>query len=370
MGASVRVPATSANLGPGFDSFGLALDLHNVFTADLAEEWRVAVVGEGEGELATDGTNRVAVAMARAFQEAGRPELRARHRLLERHSAAGRPGFVLGGDRRRAAARRAARGRRLRRSTPHRARRRDRGTSRQHRRRPARRFHGVLAAERRASVRTVRARPRTGRCRRAGARRARNRGGASHAAAGGFPRRRRVQRGPRRAALGGDRERAARAARPRPRRPAARALPPGRGGRPARGQGDPARRRRGRRRAIRCRSHDDRPCRCRHRRGRTCPRARSRRSGFARPFATLAPDARRKPCASLAPAPWSPSSRGPSWQSSARYCRSFWRWALPRLPCGVSTWRSPCSSRPVRCGTLPRSISARCTSPSSTSFSR
>ena len=27
MGAGVSVPATSANLGPGFDSFGLALEL-------------------------------------------------------------------------------------------------------------------------------------------------------------------------------------------------------------------------------------------------------------------------------------------------------------------------------------------------------
>jgi homoserine kinase len=77
VGASVRVPATSANLGPGFDSFGLALDLHNVFTADLDDQWLVTVSGEGSGELASDGTNRVAVAMARAFEEAGRPELRA-----------------------------------------------------------------------------------------------------------------------------------------------------------------------------------------------------------------------------------------------------------------------------------------------------
>lgn len=77
MGAAVLVPATSANLGPGFDSFGLALDLHNRFVADLAEEWSVAVAGEGEGVLASDGTNIVARAMAVAFEEAGRPELRA-----------------------------------------------------------------------------------------------------------------------------------------------------------------------------------------------------------------------------------------------------------------------------------------------------
>lgn len=77
MGASVRVPATSANLGPGFDSFGLALDLHNVFTADLADEWHVTVTGEGAAELASDATNRIAQAMARAFEEAGKPDLRA-----------------------------------------------------------------------------------------------------------------------------------------------------------------------------------------------------------------------------------------------------------------------------------------------------
>lgn len=77
MGAAVLVPATSANLGPGFDSFGLAVDLHNRFEAELASEWHVDVQGEGAGRLATDGTNLAAVAMARAFAEAGRPELRA-----------------------------------------------------------------------------------------------------------------------------------------------------------------------------------------------------------------------------------------------------------------------------------------------------
>ncbi len=78
MGAAVLVPATSANLGPGFDSFGLALDLHNRFEAELAEEWRVEVEGEGAGHLRTDAKNVVARSMARAFTEAGRPELKAR----------------------------------------------------------------------------------------------------------------------------------------------------------------------------------------------------------------------------------------------------------------------------------------------------
>ena len=77
MGAVIAVPATSANLGPGFDSFGLALDVHNTFEAELADAWLVEVEGEGAGRLATDATNLAAVAMASAFAEAGRPELKA-----------------------------------------------------------------------------------------------------------------------------------------------------------------------------------------------------------------------------------------------------------------------------------------------------
>ena len=33
---TVRVPATSANLGPGFDSLGLALSLHDTVQARVA----------------------------------------------------------------------------------------------------------------------------------------------------------------------------------------------------------------------------------------------------------------------------------------------------------------------------------------------
>ncbi len=84
MGAAVLVPATSANLGPGFDSFGLALDLRNRFEAELAPDWAVQVEGEGAGVLATDATNVVALSMARAFAEADRPELCAHIRCLNR----------------------------------------------------------------------------------------------------------------------------------------------------------------------------------------------------------------------------------------------------------------------------------------------
>lgn len=84
MGAAVLIPATSANLGPGFDSFGLALDLHNRFEAELADEWSVEIEGEGAGILRTDAGNRVASAMALAFSELGRSDLRARIGCLNR----------------------------------------------------------------------------------------------------------------------------------------------------------------------------------------------------------------------------------------------------------------------------------------------
>jgi len=70
---SVRVPATTANLGSGYDAFGLALALHNTVTARLAPagQWRVAVSGEGAGWAPKGADNLVAVAMARLFAEAG-----------------------------------------------------------------------------------------------------------------------------------------------------------------------------------------------------------------------------------------------------------------------------------------------------------
>ena len=58
MRVRVRVPATSANLGPGFDCFGLALDLCNEITIDTSARPGVAWEGEGAAELPTDGSDR------------------------------------------------------------------------------------------------------------------------------------------------------------------------------------------------------------------------------------------------------------------------------------------------------------------------
>lgn len=63
MRLTARVPATSANLGPGFDCFGLALDLCNEITIDTGGEPGVSWEGEGADELPTDGSDMVSRAM-------------------------------------------------------------------------------------------------------------------------------------------------------------------------------------------------------------------------------------------------------------------------------------------------------------------
>ncbi|GHV27484.1 homoserine kinase [Synergistales bacterium] len=58
----VRTPATSANLGAGFDTLGMALSLYNIFTVTeiLPEgEFRAAVIGEGARELTDAKDNMV-----------------------------------------------------------------------------------------------------------------------------------------------------------------------------------------------------------------------------------------------------------------------------------------------------------------------
>lgn len=70
---SIRVPASTANLGSGYDAFGLALALHNTVRAELAEPgvWDVTISGEG-AEMASHGAdNLVARSMARLFDAAG-----------------------------------------------------------------------------------------------------------------------------------------------------------------------------------------------------------------------------------------------------------------------------------------------------------
>jgi homoserine kinase len=69
----VLVPATSANLGPGFDSAGLALDLVDELVAMVTEDSGVLVEvsGEGSDDLPRDSSHLVVQAMALGFSALG-----------------------------------------------------------------------------------------------------------------------------------------------------------------------------------------------------------------------------------------------------------------------------------------------------------
>lgn len=67
-----RVPATSANLGPGFDALGLALALHDEVRAEVTDSGLVIEVsGEGEAAAGAGERHLVVRAMRAAFAAAG-----------------------------------------------------------------------------------------------------------------------------------------------------------------------------------------------------------------------------------------------------------------------------------------------------------
>ena len=59
---SVSVPATSANLGPGYDALGLALEIRDFVTAQFTDDNKITVevTGQGAGKLPTDATHLIA----------------------------------------------------------------------------------------------------------------------------------------------------------------------------------------------------------------------------------------------------------------------------------------------------------------------
>ncbi|MBI4300975.1 MAG: homoserine kinase [Chloroflexi bacterium] len=70
---SVHVPATSANLGPGFDCLGLALNIYNDITLVKSPEASISITGEGANNLPRDEQNRVYQAIATFYQKLNEP---------------------------------------------------------------------------------------------------------------------------------------------------------------------------------------------------------------------------------------------------------------------------------------------------------
>jgi homoserine kinase len=54
---TVRVPATSANMGPGFDCLGIALTEHNFLSVERSSRFELEIHGEGADSLPVDESN-------------------------------------------------------------------------------------------------------------------------------------------------------------------------------------------------------------------------------------------------------------------------------------------------------------------------
>lgn len=70
--ATAEVPASSANLGPGFDSMGLAVSLYDEIVVETTESGLVVEVdGEGAGQVPLDASHLVVRAIERGLRENG-----------------------------------------------------------------------------------------------------------------------------------------------------------------------------------------------------------------------------------------------------------------------------------------------------------
>ncbi|MBI2330985.1 MAG: homoserine kinase [Chloroflexi bacterium] len=68
----IRVPATSANLGPGFDCLGLALDVWNEVTFEAADQLKYHAIGEGAEKLNKGNRNLLTKAFTHVYKLCGR----------------------------------------------------------------------------------------------------------------------------------------------------------------------------------------------------------------------------------------------------------------------------------------------------------
>ncbi len=83
--AAVRVPATSANLGPGFDALGLALDLCDDLELEATTGGvEIEVEGEGAASVPTGEDHLVVQALRRGLDHAGAPQMGVRLHAMNR----------------------------------------------------------------------------------------------------------------------------------------------------------------------------------------------------------------------------------------------------------------------------------------------
>lgn len=82
---AVKVPATTANLGPGFDSMGMALDLWDEISVHAtAGPTSVVVEGEGAGQVETGEKNLIVRSLRTVLDKVGAPQVGIRMRCTNR----------------------------------------------------------------------------------------------------------------------------------------------------------------------------------------------------------------------------------------------------------------------------------------------
>ncbi|CAG7631295.1 Homoserine kinase [Paenibacillus solanacearum] len=67
----VKVPASTANLGPGFDTLGMALDLYAWIEMGIADETRITLYGDQMNGVPTDKSNLIYEVAQMVFKRAG-----------------------------------------------------------------------------------------------------------------------------------------------------------------------------------------------------------------------------------------------------------------------------------------------------------
>ena len=70
---TVRVPASSANCGPGYDCIGLAVDLWTEVTVSRSEKFEITAEGDGAAEMPKDDSNYIVTGVKAAYDTAKKP---------------------------------------------------------------------------------------------------------------------------------------------------------------------------------------------------------------------------------------------------------------------------------------------------------
>ena len=68
---TLRAPATTANMGPGFDSLGMALELFNTIAVERSDRFSISITGNGARELSAGPDNMVYRGIAAVYDLLG-----------------------------------------------------------------------------------------------------------------------------------------------------------------------------------------------------------------------------------------------------------------------------------------------------------